>query len=107
MGQAELVVLPYREMHNSGAALLALSLATPVLVPDNPVTRALAREVGEEWVRTYRGEVTAEALVEALCHVRQIPPGCRPDLSARDWATAVRSHLAVYEAAMCRARGSC
>ena len=43
---SELVVLPYRFMHNSGTALAALSLGRPVLVPDNDVNRALSSEVG-------------------------------------------------------------
>ncbi|MBM4515638.1 hypothetical protein GS432_01345 [Rhodococcus hoagii] len=39
ISMSEMVVLPYRFMHNSGAVLLALSLDRPVLVPDNEVNR--------------------------------------------------------------------
>ena len=53
IGRAQLVVLPYAEMHNSGAVLLALSLRRPVLVPENAVNTALAAEVGERWVLRY------------------------------------------------------
>ncbi len=101
---AELVVLPYREMHNSGAALLALSLDRPVLVPDNEVTGQLAEEVGLGWVLRYDGELSADRLVAALEEARRLPPGARPDLGRREWATAGRDHLAAYEEALARSR---
>ena len=44
--ESSLVVLPYREMHNSGGALTALSLDRAALVPDNAVNRDLRDEVG-------------------------------------------------------------
>lgn len=93
-----LVVLPYREMHNSGAALLALSLDRPVLVPSNVVTEALREEVGAEWVQTYSGEFQAEAIRAALERPAQ-PPGTRPDLSARDWPAIGAEHADAYAAA--------
>jgi beta-1,4-mannosyltransferase len=52
VGEAQVVVLPYRQMHNSGALLLALSLDRRVLVPSGPVTDELAARVGEHWVCT-------------------------------------------------------
>ncbi len=70
VGAAELVVLPYRDMHNSGAALLALSLDRPVLVPASDVTRALAQEVGPAWVLLYEGTITPATLAEALGRLR-------------------------------------
>lgn len=97
---AELVVLPYREMHNSGGALTALSLDRPVLVPDNEVTRALSAEVGPGWVWTYRDELHADDLVAAVRGVRNrgdVPP---PDLSARNWDRAGHAHLAAYRRAV-------
>ncbi|WP_299953621.1 hypothetical protein [uncultured Modestobacter sp.] len=102
---AELVVLPYREMHNSGGALTALSLDRPVLLPDNEVNRALATEVGPGWVWTYSGELAPEDLTGTLLALRargDVPP---PDLSARDWDTAGRLHLAAYRRAVAIARG--
>ena len=39
------MVLPYRQMHNSGAVLAALSLDRPVLVPATD-QRGLGAEVG-------------------------------------------------------------
>jgi glycosyltransferase involved in cell wall biosynthesis len=96
---AELVVLPYRFMHNSGAALAALSLDRPVLVPDTPVNADLATEVGPGWIHTFTGDLTGEALVTALSAARE-PRAASPDLRAREWAGVGEAHLAVYRAAV-------
>ncbi|TDW29956.1 GDP-mannose--glycolipid 4-beta-D-mannosyltransferase [Cryobacterium psychrophilum] len=102
IGQAELVVLPYREMHNSGAALLALSLARPVLVPSNAVTRALREEVGAGWVFAYDGALSAELLREAVARTREHNAGSQPNLAGRDWPRVVAEHLEAYRAAVGR-----
>jgi glycosyltransferase involved in cell wall biosynthesis len=99
IGEADVVVLPYREMHNSGTVLAALSLDRPVLVPDNAVNRRLAAEVGTGWVHTFAGELTGERLLRALADARARPPG-RPDLSAREWDRTGRDHLAAYRRAL-------
>lgn len=97
---AELVVLPYADMHNSGAALLALSLGRAVLVPDNDVTRDLAAEVGDTWVRRFASPLTPEVLADA---VHDLPSDdARPDLSAREWEPIGRAHRDLYERALGR-----
>jgi beta-1,4-mannosyltransferase len=98
---AELVVLPYRFMHNSGTVLAALSLDRPVLVPDTPVNADLAAEVGPGWIHTFTGDLTGDALVAALSAARE-PRAASPDLGAREWADAGAAHLAVYRAALPR-----
>lgn len=102
IGQAELVVLPYRDMHNSGAALLALSLSRPVLIPANAVTRALREEVGTGWVFAYDGALSAEVLREAMVRAREHGTGEAPDLSRRDWPRVISQHLEAYRAAVRR-----
>jgi beta-1,4-mannosyltransferase len=97
---AELVVLPYRELHNSGAALLALSLDRPVLLPASEVASALAEEVGPGWVHVYPGELSAAALATALARSREVVRAERPDLSRRQWPEAGKAHRAVYLAAL-------
>lgn len=93
--QAALVVLPYRAMHNSGACLLALSLGRPVLLPQGPVTEALADEVGAGWVLLFDGVLTAEVLRSALVSA-SAPRADGPDLRARDWAPAGEAHRHAY-----------
>lgn len=110
IGQAELVVLPYREMGNSGAALLALSLGRPVLVPRTDHTRALADEVGTGWVRTYEGPLTAGDLRSALAGLRAARAGTaplmadEPDLSRREWGRLGEQLHDVLAAAVGRER---
>jgi beta-1,4-mannosyltransferase len=102
--QAALVVLPYRELHNSASLLVALSLDRPVLVPRTPSTEALAAEVGGDWVRLFDGELTAQVLTQTLAEVAARPPGVRPDLSDRDWALIGPRHAECYRAAVAAAR---
>jgi beta-1,4-mannosyltransferase len=63
---ADVVALPYREILNSGSALLALSCNRPVMVPEKGSMGELKEEIGEEWVRTYRGTLDSRTLEEAL-----------------------------------------
>jgi glycosyltransferase involved in cell wall biosynthesis len=97
---AELVVLPYREMHNSGGALTALSLDTPVLVPDNEANQRLSDEVGPGWVHRYSGTLTAGHLAAALTALRTSPPAAAPDLGHRDWARVGEGHVVAYRRAL-------
>ncbi len=99
---SEIVVLPYRFMHNSGTALAALSLGRPVLVPDNDVNRALSSEVGPGWVHRFAGELTPGALLDAVQAFRADLPGAAPDLSAREWQEAGAAHARAYRLAMDR-----
>lgn len=93
---ADLVALPYREVLNSGSAILALSLDRPVLAPDAPSIIELQETVGPAWLRTYSGELTAEHLGSALTWVRQT---CRPSsapLESLDWDRIAAATLAAY-----------
>lgn len=92
--EAELVVLPYRAMHNSGAALLALSLGRPVLVPRNAVTDDLAAEVGPRWVQRLEGALDRDSLVDAWARVRGLDG--EPDLGARDWDEIADAHVRFF-----------
>ncbi len=102
VSRSSLVVMPYRHMHNSGVALAALSLERPVLVPDTPVNRALAAEVGEGWVHVFSRGITAADLTAVLAQLERHPPSGAPELSARDWSQAGPAHLTAYRDALGR-----
>jgi glycosyltransferase involved in cell wall biosynthesis len=97
---AELVVLPYRDMHNSGSVLAALSLGRPVLVPENEVNQALAEEVGDGWVNCYQPPLTAGQLLDTLHRVQQFAADATPDLSRRDWDQTADDHVRAYREAV-------
>lgn len=101
---ATLIVLPYTEMHNSGAALVALSLDRPVLVPRTPSNAALAAEVGEEWVIQYDGPLTDAILTDAIARASAPRAAERPHLDGRDWDEVGRRHRDIYRAALTAAR---
>lgn len=87
----DVVVLPYLRMYNSGALIYALSAGVPVLAPHSPANEALQREVGDPWLRLYRGTLSAGELVS----VTEAPAG-EPDLSRRDPAEHAALHIAAY-----------
>lgn len=103
--RAELIVLPYPEMHNSGTVLATLSLGRPVLVPANEVNALLSSEVGPGWVHTYAGELRGVDIENALLTVRARPAGDLPDLSRRSWAVSGAMHDAAYRRAVELRRG--
>lgn len=96
---AQLVVLPYAQLHSSGALLAALSLNRPVLVPDTSTTRALRDEVGTGWVRLFAPPITAEALRDSL---RDGVPAGAPDLRRRAWDRVREGHERAYRLALPR-----
>jgi len=98
VGRATLVVLPYKAMHNSGAALLALSLGRPVLVPANDVTRALRDEVGGDWVLLFEGTLDAAALERAAVEAAELRG--LPDLSRRSWPAIADQHVEAFRSAV-------
>jgi beta-1,4-mannosyltransferase len=86
IGEAQLVVIPFRRLLNSGSLLLALSLARPVLVPRGDTADALAAEVGDNWVLRYDTPLTGEKLADALCRAHvALNSATVPDLAGRDW----------------------
>jgi glycosyltransferase involved in cell wall biosynthesis len=94
---SDLVVLPYSEILNSGSAFLGLSFDRPILVPDAGALPELRGVVGNEWVRTYRGEIDAGALQQAITWVRQCPRAPRAPLEEFDWDRIGLKTLAAYQ----------
>lgn len=103
MGRAQVVVLPYRRLENSGAALLALSFARPVLLPEGSAADALVAEVGTRWVRTFRAPLTAADLERAVDATADLTEDDVPDLGAREWAASGEAHAAAFRRVLARA----
>jgi beta-1,4-mannosyltransferase len=82
---ADLVVLPFKAVANSGSAMLALSFGVPLLVPNLGSMEELSEYAGDEWVRTFEGELSPEVLAEALIWATETPRGEKPVLQGLDW----------------------
>ena len=83
---SDAVVLPYRDIVNSGSALLALSRFRPVLAPSLGSLLELQQEVGKTWVHLYDGDLTAEVLSGFIDMLRQRQAPDAPDLAAHSWS---------------------
>jgi glycosyltransferase involved in cell wall biosynthesis len=102
LNAADLVVLPFRDILNSGSALLALSFGRPVLVPALGAMIDLRDAVGDAWVRTYEGPLGSETLREGLRWARQTPRSEAPPLEGLDWPSIARRTVEVYETVLGR-----
>lgn len=81
---SDLVVLPYRRVTNSGAALYALSVGRPILAPALGAFIDLSKQF-PDWVCTYKGRFSASVLNEAIDKVRSMSSKDVPDLSDFSW----------------------
>jgi beta-1,4-mannosyltransferase len=93
---ADLVVLPYREILNSGSALLSLSFNCPILVPDRGAMGELQALVGRDWVQTYNDELSASHLEHALQWATQTPRSPQAPLSCFEWSQIAQQTLQAY-----------
>ncbi|MEM5478106.1 glycosyltransferase [Pacificibacter sp. AS14] len=96
--RSDLVVFPYSDVLNSGAALFALSVGRPILASDTALFRELRSQVGEDWVRLIDGELDAAQLSVALDQARvQKTKGLAPDLSVFDWNRIAKQTVDFYQ----------
>jgi glycosyltransferase involved in cell wall biosynthesis len=93
---ADLVVLPFSEILNSGSALLALSFDCPILVPRKGAMAELEHELGPEWVRTYPGELTPQILAQALAAAHAQRSGPCTALARFQWESLAERTLEAF-----------
>lgn len=95
ISRSTLCVFPYKELHSSGAVLVALSLDRPILVPRTSTTEALREEAGVQWVRIYDA-LTSEELDKALQWASDTRrSGTMPNLQDRSWQHVRDRHARV------------
>lgn len=100
------VVLPYRRMYNSGAALLSLSCGTPILVPTSATMNDLMAESGPQWVQTYDGDLTPailSAAVEQFASSAPLREGARA-LRGRSWSAVGEQYASLYRSLVPKSR---
>ena len=79
------VVLPYRDILNSGSALQALSRNKPVLVPSTGSMPELQNDLGKEWIYLYEGSLNASHLRSFCERIRRDHRPTHPNLTAYSW----------------------
>jgi beta-1,4-mannosyltransferase len=89
---ADLVVLPYSKILNSGSALLSLSFRCPTLLPNQGAMMELQQSVGPEWVKLYDNQLTPEMLQESLSWAIA-PRFNEVNLAHFDWPTIAKDTL--------------
>ena len=94
---ADLAVLPFAEILNSGSSLLALSFDCPVLIPNKGAMDELARRVGKDWVQTYDGDLNVQILDQALRWALDMRRAPRAPLEQFDWAQVAGQTMDAYE----------
>jgi glycosyltransferase involved in cell wall biosynthesis len=94
---ADLCVLPFANILNSGSLFLSLSFDTPVLVPALGSMPEHSRDLGPQWVRLYQGALTPALLEEALDQGRAMKTaGARAPLDAYGWDRIGQQHAAFF-----------
>jgi beta-1,4-mannosyltransferase len=84
LDESDGVVLPYRNILNSGAALFALSRNRPVLAPRLGTLPELQAEIGPDWVDLYDGDIADDDLHEFAGRLRRSDADIA-DLSRYEW----------------------
>lgn len=92
---ADIMVLPYETILNSGVALLALSFDCPVLAPEKGSLVDLQKQVGADWVRLFNAQLTSDVLSRAL-HWSVEHRGVSPNLHAHDRNSVAKDTLKAY-----------
>jgi beta-1,4-mannosyltransferase len=97
LAESSAVVIAYREVNNSGAALLALSLGRPLITASSPTMKELQAEVGPDWVRLLPDGWTSADLEEAASGLASVDrTGKVPSLLERDWSRIGSAHARFY-----------
>lgn len=99
---ADLIVLPFRQILNSGSAILALSFDKPVLVPALGAMPELQAAFGPERVRTYQGELTPEELQAAVAWARDSQRATPRSSPALLWDEIAQQTVRAYRAILDR-----
>jgi hypothetical protein len=90
-------VLPYKEILNSGSAILALSFDRPILVPALGTLTELRNRVGVDWVRIYEGELTPEKIRDAIDWTKTRKSNVRAPLDDFSWDRIAQTTIQAFQ----------
>jgi len=95
---ADLVILPYEEISNSGSAILALSFDRPILVPAKGALKELHQTVGPGWIYSYEGRLTPQIIQDAFewAKMRQNREQCCTPMEEFNWERIAKMTLEAF-----------
>lgn len=82
---ADMIVLPYGNILNSGVLFYALSRYRPVIAPRQGSIPGVRDRVGENWIYLFEGQFGPEVLAHGVRWLRETARAAPPDLSDQDW----------------------
>lgn len=100
ISRAAVVVLPYANLYNSGALVMALTLGRPVIVPRTPATEHYQRQFGADWVYLFDLPLLPERLAAAVFEATAVAERTGLDLSSLDWAAIAAQYADTYREAV-------
>lgn len=102
LSAAEVAVLPYTQLYNSGVVFLALTIGVPLLLPRTPATTQLQAEFSEAWIQLFDAPLTPDALIAAHSALTCANDRALPDLAGRDWSALSAAYAKTYRDARSR-----
>ncbi|NES69652.1 MAG: glycosyltransferase, partial [Okeania sp. SIO2D1] len=93
---ADLVILPFQDILNSGSALLALSFDCPILVPQKGAMAELQEQVGQNWIKLYSGELTTDILESGLEWALEERRSPQANLEKLEWSRLSQQTIEAY-----------
>ncbi|MFD3000750.1 glycosyltransferase [Pontibacter toksunensis] len=96
---ADVVVTPYNKIFNSGSVFLNLSFGKPTLAPDVSALAEIKQLVGPRWLKTYKGQISAEVLEKYMAEVISESSdiaAASPNIDCFDPDTIARETIAFY-----------
>lgn len=99
ISRAAVVVLPYADLYNSGALVMALTLSRPVIVPRTLATEHYHRQFGPKWVYLFDLPLSPERLAAAVLEAAAVAGREGLDLSSLDWEVIAAQYADTYREA--------
>lgn len=91
------VLLPAKDYFNSGTIFMALSLDVPVIAAATPTNVEIQKNVGDQWLFLYDGELTPAAIREAFERLVERKAASVCDLSQYEPSLCARVTISGYE----------
>lgn len=97
LSAADIVVLPYKAIFNSGALLLALSFDKPVIAPHIGAMVVLQKQLGTQWIHSYRDEFQAPTLQQAIAQLEAAERPTVCPLDEYNWDHLADATVKLYQ----------